>query len=154
MATEKPNEQNASACGMGKGQLPGPCASLAYPYISMQEKNPPRYNRTEALQTGTLFPGLNLPFKDAIAAKMPMENTALAELMALDFAVDELGLYLTTHPNDQEVLDLYWSYIKLANEGRQKYQKLYGPLFQTDMPEDGSFAWLKDPWPWDEGGSD
>ena len=150
MQTDKPNE---TTCGTGKGSLPGACGSLAYPYIAMQESNPTRYNRAEALQTGTLFPGLHLPFKAAIAEKMKISNTALAELMALDFAVDELGLYLTTHPEDQEVLDLYWSYIQLAKEGRQKYEKMYGPLLQTDKPEDGSYAWLKNPWPWDEGGN-
>lgn len=149
LQTEKPNK---TGCGTGKGVLPCPCGSLAYPYIAMQEKNPSRYNRGEALQTGTLFPGLNLPFKAAITENLKINNTALAELMALDFAVDELGLYLTTHPDDQEVLDLYWSYIKLANEGREKYQKMYGPILQTDLtPEDG-YAWLRDPWPWDEGG--
>ena len=58
------------------------------------------------------------------------------------------------HAQDQEALQLYWSYIKLAKEGREKYQKMYGPLLQTDLtPEDG-FAWLKDPWPWEEGGND
>lgn len=120
----------------------------------MQEPNPVRFSRMEALQTGTLFPGLDLPFKAAIQAKTKMANTALVELMALDFAIDELGLYLVTHSNDQEVLQLYWSYIKLAKEGREKYQKMYGPLLQTDLtPEDG-YAWLKDPWPWDEGGND
>ena len=102
----------------------------------------------------TLFPGLDLPFKAAIQAKTKMANTALVELMALDFAIDELGLYLTTHAQDQEALQLYWSYIKLAKEGREKYQKMYGPLLQTDLtPEDG-YAWLKDPWPWEEGGND
>lgn len=148
MQTEKPNE---NGCGTGRGTLPGLCAPLAFPYVPMQEKDPPRYSQAEALQTGTLFPGLNLPFKAAVTAKGQIANTALAELMALDFAVDELGLYLTTHPDDKEVLDLYWSYIRLANEGRQKYLKMYGPLLQTDRPEDGSYAWLKDPWPWDEG---
>ena len=152
--TERPNRPAAGSCGVDKGSLPGPCASLAFPFVPMQEPNPVRYSRMEALQTGTLFPGLDLPFKAAIQAKTPMPNTALAELMALDFAVDELGLYLTTHPNDQEVLDLYWTYVQLANEGRQKYQKLYGPLLQTDRPTDGSYAWLKDPWPWERGGSE
>lgn len=151
MQTEKPND---GTCGVGNGALPSECAPLAFPYIPMQENDPPRYARAEALQTGTLFPGLNLPFKDAIAAKAPINNTALTELMALDFAVDELGLYLTTHADDQEALNLYWSYIRLANEGRQKYQKLYGPLFQTDLTEDQGYIWLNDPWPWDEGGND
>jgi len=83
--------------------------------------------------------------------KLKTNNTALAELMALDFAIDELGLYLTTHPKDQEVLNLYWSYIKLAQEGRITYRKMYGPLLQTDITEQEGFIWLNDPWPWDEG---
>lgn len=139
-------------CGGRKGTLPGACASMVFPYVPMQEDNPARYQQTEALQTGTLFPGLNLPFKHDIISHMKIANTALAELMALDFAVDELGLYLTTHPNDREVLDLYWSFIEMAKEGRKKYEKMYGPLLQTTRPEDGSYSWLKDPWPWDEGG--
>ena len=152
---EKPDQnQSAATCGVANGTLPGRCASLAFPFVPMQEHNPVRYSRMEALQTGTLFPGLDLPFKAAIQSKTKMANTALAELMALDFAVDELGLYLVTHSDDQEALQLYWSYIKLANEGREKYQKMYGPLMQTDLtPEDG-FSWLKDPWPWDVGGND
>lgn len=150
MQTEKPDN---NGCGKGKGSLPGTCAPMAFPYVPVQESNPPRYNRTEALQTGTLFPGLNLPFKEAIISNMKMTNTALAELMALDFAVDELGLYLTTHPEDKEALELYWSYIEMAKEGREKYEKMYGPLLQATRPEDGSFSWLKDPWPWDEGGN-
>ena len=154
---EKPNQTPqtpAGTCGVGQGTLPGTCAPLAFPYIPMQEPNPVRFSRMQALQTGTLFPGLDLPFKAAIQAQTKMANTALVELMALDFAIDELGLYLVTHPKDQEVLQLYWSYIKLAKEGREKYQAMYGPLLQTDLtPEDG-FTWLKDPWPWDEGGNE
>ena len=85
---------------------------------------------------------------------LPGSCAPLVELMALDFAIKELNLYLDTHANDQEVLQLYWSYIKLAKEGREKYEKMYGPLMSTDLtPEDG-YAWLKDPWPWDVGGND
>lgn len=151
---ENPNMNQTAACGVDKGSLPGNCGALAFPFVAMQEKNPVRFSRMEALQTGTLFPGLDLPFKAAIQARTKMANTALVELMALDFAVDELGLYLVTHADDKEALQLYWSYIKLAEEGRAKYQKMYGPLLKTDLtPEDG-FAWLNDPWPWDEGGND
>ena len=95
-----------NTCSTGQGGLPGPCASLAYPFVSMQCSNPERYDQNKALATGTLFPGLDLPFHAAVNSNLKV-NTALAELMALDFAIDELGLYLTTHPQDQEVLDLY-----------------------------------------------
>ena len=88
---EKPNP-NTTPCGVGKGCLPGCCAPLAFPYVPIQDKDPVRYNRMEALQTGTLFPGLNLPFKAAIQSQTKLANTALVELMALDFAIDELGL--------------------------------------------------------------
>ena len=141
------------SCGANQGSLPGGCAPLAFPYVPMQEPNPTRFSRMEALQTGTLFPGLDLPFKEAIQAKTKLANTALVELMALDFAIDELGLYLVTHSEDQEALQLYWSYIKLAKEGREKYQKLYGPLLQTDLTPAEGYVWLKDPWPWEEGGN-
>ena len=154
---ERPDQNmpsNAPSCGVEEGTLPGCCAPMAFPYVPMQEKNPVRFSRTEALQTGTLFPGLDLPFKAAIQAKTKLPNTALIELMALDFAIQELGLYLVTHADDREVLQLYRSYIKLAQEGREKYQKLYGPLLQTDLTPDDGFAWLKDPWPWEVGGND
>ena len=88
-----------------------------------------------------------------LRSRFPAANNALSELMALDFAIDELGLYLVTHADDQEVLNLYWKYIALAREGRARYQEQYGPLTQTTVTE-GGYRWLNDPWPWDEGGSD
>lgn len=150
---QTPNKPGAS-CSAGEGTLPGCCAPLAFPYIPVQENNPPRFSRAEALQTGTLFPGLDLPFKAAIQAKTKLANTALVELMALDFATKELNLYLDTHAGDKEVLELYWSYLKLAKEGREKYEKMYGPLQSSDLTSEDGYAWLNDPWPWDVGGND
>jgi len=142
----------ASGCAVGSGKLPGVCAPMVYPYVPMQENNPSRYSQNDAMRAGTLFPGLNLPFHKEIRSRFPAENTALSELMALDFAIDELGLYLTTHPDDSEVLELYWSYIRLGRQGREKYEEMYGPLMQTGITP-GSFKWLNDPWPWDMGGN-
>ena len=134
--------------GPSAGQLCAAGLSLC----SRAVRQPARYSQQDALQAGTLFPGLNLPFHADMETRFPAANTALSELMALDFAIDELGLYLTTHRDDQEVLALYWSYIKLAREGREKYQEKYGPLLQTDLTP-GSYKWLDNPWPWDLGGT-
>lgn len=141
------------ACDERSGKLPGICVPLVFPYIPFQNNNPDRYSQQDGLIAGTLFPGLDLPFKAQLKTRFPAINTALSELMALDFAIDELGLYLTTHPNDQEVLNLYWAYIKLGREGRDKYEEMYGPLLQTDLTP-GSFRWLNDPWPWDLEGNE
>ncbi len=149
---EKPDVKPA-ACEAGQGTLPA-CAPLAFPYIPMQNNAPARFSRTEALKTGTLFPGLDLPFKAAIQARTQLPNTALVELMALDFAVKELNLYLDTHAQDQEALGLYASYIKLAREGREKYLEQYGPLTAEDFTLSDGYTWLNDPWPWELGGND
>ena len=139
-------------CNFKQGPLPE-CAPLALAQTPMQQSNEPAYDRRMALARGTLFPGLDLPFHKELRSRFPAANSALSELMALDFAIDELGLYLVTHADDKEVLDLYWKYIALAKEGRARYQEQYGPLTQTEITE-GGYKWLNDPWPWDEGGSD
>ena len=147
------NNQNNNQNNLQCGSLPDGCALMAFPYIAAQKPNPVRYSRMEALETGTLFPGLNLPFKAAMQARTKLSNTALVELMAIDFAIQELGLFLTTHPDDQEALQLYWSYLQLAKEGRERYQRKYGPLTQSDPTPETGFAWLRDPWPWDAAGN-
>ena len=144
---------SASGCSDREGTLPGHCAALAFPYIPVQNQNPKRYDQRQALQQGTLFPGLDLPFHKELRSRFPAANSALSELMALEFAIKELGLYLDTHANDQEVLDLYWSYVRMAQEGRAKYETMYGPLRQTTITE-GGYRWLDDPWPWEKGGND
>lgn len=97
MYTEITNAAAENKCPEGKGQLPGRCAAMAFPFVAMQGQDPKRYDQREALQQGTLFPGLDLPFHKELKSRFPAANTALSELMALDFAIDELGLYLVTH---------------------------------------------------------
>ena len=141
-----------TACGVMEGSLPGKCAGLAFPYIPVPSRNAERYSQMDALAAGTLFPGLNLPFFRAVKSRMNCDNTALCELMALGFAINELGLYLDTHQDDQEALALYIDYVKLFKEGRQRYEAAYGPIQQSAVTDAG-YTWLNDPWPWDyEGG--
>lgn len=149
---EKP-EVKPAVCEVGQGTLPG-CAALAFPYIPMQSNNPTRYSRTEALQTGHPVSGAGPAVQGGYSGPDPkLPNTALVELMALDFAVTELNLYLDTHPQDQEALGLYASYIKLAKEGREKYTAKYGPLDSAELVLEDGYTWLNDPWPWELGGN-
>ena len=139
--------QAAGACSDKQGTLPA-CAPLSVPYVPFQQTGSAKYNQVEALENGTLFPGLNLPFHCAVEAGA-VPNTALAELMALEFAIVELGLYLDTHQEDAEALELYTKYVELEKEGRKKYVETYGPLFQTDVAGMSKYTWLRDPWPWE-----
>ena len=149
----KPTTPGSGMCPDGCGTLPE-CAPLAVPYVPFQQPDPKRYNQNDALNNGTLFPGLNLPFhmkKDA----SNVVNGPLGELQALEFVLLELGLYLDTHQADAEAFALYQQYAALEKAGREKYEALYGPVFKKDVAKQKSFsAWIKNPWPWDytEGG--
>jgi spore coat protein JB len=153
MADGAENGSRSDGCRNGCGRLPGPCGSMVFPFVAMQPENARRYGQQEALREGTLFPGLNLPFHRELESRFPAVNTALSELMALDFAIKELGLYLDTHRDDGDALSLFRSYVNLAREGREKYVETYGPLMQTDLTGD-AYRWLDDPWPWEKGGND
>lgn len=139
--------KSAEKCGYKSGMLPD-CAPLAVAFVPMQQSAQPAYNSADALARGTLFPGLDLPFMNMIN-KTPEKSTPLRELMALDFVLDELELYLDTHRKDAEALATYQSMLKLAKEGREKYTAMYGPISQTDMLGAKSYTWLDNPWPWD-----
>lgn len=134
-------------CDYRRGRLPE-CAPLALAYVPMQNSASPSYEPKEALNRGTLFPGLDLPFMN-IVNKNDLPDTPLAELMALDFVCHELHLYLDTHRDDAEAFAAYRSFLKLAKEAHCRYIELYGPLKSEDMLNAGSFTWLNNPWPWD-----
>ena len=128
------------------GRLPG-MAPLANPYVPFQLENPPKYEARKGLIRGTLFPGLDLPFMNMVNTK-EKPVTPLTELQTLAFAINELALYLDTHRDDKNALELYRSYQKLYHDGVAMYSKEYGPL-NHKAPCEGSYKWLDDPWPWE-----
>ncbi len=129
-----------------EGRLPA-MAPLANPYVPFQLENPPKYESRKGLVRGTLFPGLDLPFMGMVN-KNELPVTPLTELQTMAFAIQELALYLDTHRDDLEALELYRSYQKMYDEGRRTYEKMCGPLTHMGMTE-GGFKWLDDPWPWE-----
>lgn len=137
--------QRQNNCGT-EGRLPA-AAPLANPYVPFQLDNPPKYEPRKGFVRGTLFPGLDLPFMGMVN-KDEQPITPLTELQTLGFAIHEIALYLDTHRNDTEALELYRSLQKLYHQGKEKYEKIYGPLNHMSMTE-GEYRWLDDPWPWE-----
>ena len=129
-----------------QGVLPAK-APLANPYVPFQQENPPKYDARKALIRGTLYPGLDLPFMGMVNEK-EKPDTILAQLQTLSFAVQELALYLDTHREDAEALELYRAYQKMREKTAQLYEKQCGPLNHMTMGE-GPYRWLDDPWPWE-----
>lgn len=140
----QPEEQCQRRC---QGRL-DECGALAVPHAAVQPENPALYDQEDALAQGTLFPCLNLPFHLKVNGS-PVPMTPKTQLQALCFVVTELGLYLDTHPEDQEAFALFQRYTKLEERARSEYEAKYGPVTQSSTAEQKRYNWILSPWPWE-----
>ena len=130
-----------------EGMLPA-SAPLANPYVPFQRENPPRYEARKGLVRGTMHPGLDLPFMGMVnSQELPV--TPLSELQALGFAIHDLALYLDTHRDDKEALEVYRAYQQIYHKGMMEYNENHGPMNHGTPSKRNEYDWLDDPWPWE-----
>ena len=134
-------------CADWQGKLPA-CAPLANPYVPFQMVNSERYDAPNALIRGTLYPGLDLPYRGMVNTQ-EKNGTPLGELQSLGFAMHELGLYLDTHQYDEEAVSLFNQYAEMYEAAVQQYEQNGGVLMQNRSAQSGCYEWLENPWPWD-----
>lgn len=72
----------------------------------------------------------------------------LKEIMALDFSLIELNLYLDTHPEDEKALMVFKQYSCKSKELKEKYENQYAPLIAANGAN-RDWRWIEDPWPWE-----
>lgn len=89
----------------------------------------------------------NNDFKDTCRDNTRKE--LFMQIKELSFALDELNLYLDTHPDDSQALCLHNNYSRSLRDLETQYQKVYGPL-TADYPC-RKWRWLEEPWPWERG---
>ena len=133
-----------------EGRLPA-MAPLANPYVPFQLENPQKYEPRKAFVRGTLFPGLDLPFKGMVN-KNEKRATPMTDLQTMAFVIQELALYLDTHRDDCEALEMYRAYQQMYHDAMKHYQENCRAL-NHHTPGDGCYAWLDDPWPWEYAGN-
>jgi len=78
-----------------------------------------------------------------------LREEMMEQIRCLEFAINDLALYLDTHPEDEKALCLHRKYCKQCKDLRDKYQKVYGPL-TINFPCN-KWRWLEEPWPWERG---
>ena len=75
------------------------------------------------------------------------KENMLKEVMALNFAITDIGLYLNTHPTDVNAIKLHHEYVEKYKVVSEKYQKLYGPLTLNYASDSCNiWRWVEDPW--------
>ena len=79
----------------------------------------------------------------------PERREMMMEIRSLGFSVNDLALYLDTHPEDEKAICMHKEYSRKLRELTDKYQKVYGPL--TISYPCNKWRWLEEPWPWERG---
>lgn len=136
--------------------------SLAMASFPMQEWCPP-YDWQKALYEGTIFPSLNMEFFKAQDIPCPLcddkglseREKKMNELGAVSFAINDLTLYLDTHPTCQQGLTLFKELVAKRLELLAGYAREYNPLtissIMTGTPETNEYGWGEGPIPWEGG---
>jgi spore coat protein JB len=71
----------------------------------------------------------------------------LEQIKSVDFAIEELALYLDTHPDDNKAICLHNNYCNQMKDLKDMYQKMYGPL--SIYCPCNMWKWIEEPWPWE-----
>lgn len=77
----------------------------------------------------------------------------LQTINEVSFAVNDIQLYLDTHPEDEKALAYYRDKVLIRKEALEEYASCYGPL-TIDTGNDRcsrSWDWVLQPWPWEGG---
>ncbi len=139
--------------------------SLAITSIQKQEWCEP-YDLCEALKEGTIFPCLNLTFFKAPQGASNIKpcccsgeetQKAREELMTriseVSFALNDLTLYLDTHPTCEHGLSLFHTLMEERLNLLAEYAKKYNPLTQASMITGDcdvhQYGWGEGPAPWE-----
>ena len=77
----------------------------------------------------------------------------LRYVQELGFAIDDVVLYLDTHPTDRNAMEYYNHYNRLANQARQEYSSKYTPLTLScaETSSCNDWQWALAPMPWEGG---
>ncbi|MBE6161122.1 MAG: spore coat protein CotJB [Firmicutes bacterium] len=110
----------------------------------------------EGFLRGNMFGNLYDPYKDLTYLPLKPKNEKeylLYEIMEIDFAINDINLYLDLYPEDKEMYERFKMYTKKCMELKDAYSKKYGPL-TIDETNQMEYKWDENPWPWENiGGS-
>lgn len=85
-----------------------------------------------------------------------MKNIDRKRLMQIinqaSFAMDDVKLFLDTHPNCTEALEYYQKMQKMRQQAWKEYTMNFGPLSAYDVYVRKSWDWNNAPLPWESEG--
>ncbi|MFQ9509658.1 MAG: spore coat protein CotJB [Lachnospiraceae bacterium] len=82
---------------------------------------------------------------------MKNRQQLLNHINEVSFAVNDVHLYLDTHPCDKEALEYYHKVVEMRKHALEEYAKTYGPLLVDQVENCNYWQWVEEPWPWEGG---
>ncbi|MDR0943452.1 MAG: spore coat protein CotJB [Ruminococcus sp.] len=79
---------------------------------------------------------------------MSMKNLML-QIQMYDFYLNDIKLFLDTHPEDATALAYYKNYKHLRDNAVHEYVEKWGPITANNSVNASKFSWINDPWPWE-----
>ena len=73
----------------------------------------------------------------------------MRKIMEVDFALNEMVLFLDTHPENKNALSLYHKYAEKSRELKKLYNETFGPITAADNLSQENWDWVCGPWPWE-----
>lgn len=83
--------------------------------------------------------------------QIPSRQQLMDTINQSSFAVDDILLYLDTHPHDMEALTYFQKQSAIRKDAMKHYAMHYGPLTIDTVDDSNSDAWewMMQPWPWE-----
>ena len=72
----------------------------------------------------------------------------LKQITATRFVIEDLALYLNTHPMDKAVIERHNFYATQFKSLKETYERHYGMLTHT-VCSPCPWQWINEPWPWE-----
>ncbi len=77
------------------------------------------------------------------------QKQLLMYITQVSFALDDVVLFLDTHPCDKDALEYYQKTKELREEAVNKYNREFGPLTTDSVNDSYRWSWVDAPWPWE-----
>lgn len=86
--------------------------------------------------------------------RYPSKEQLMQTINEVSFAVNDIILYLDTHPCDEEAMEFYRKNVAMRKKALKEYAQYYGPLTidTADESLDCKWDWVLQPWPWENMG--
>ena len=85
--------------------------------------------------------------------KSPGEAQLMQQINESGFAVNDLTLFLNSHPDSRQALACLLENLKIKKEAMDEYARRFAPL-TIDTADDAAacWQWIFGPWPWEKKG--